>query len=421
MDCVVHQFNYEVPYNAKKDIPMRLEYLNGFDDDFEESPDPWTVGQIENDYEEDDDDLDGLDGKEERQAKRAAKKESGKPTLRDRLKKGVHIVNRLNPAAALLRAGVLAAMKVNLMKAAGKLRFSYWTEAEATKNNMEPHKFAQLKSIREKLEKIYYGAGGKPENLKKAILTSRGNRDKRVALNGLGEISYVSMDNDLEQILGFDTYADEFSDVENDSGINGLGSVTAGAAIASATGVIGTIAALIKKLGVLFKKGSPQAEQEILADNTADEDSDISPEQMDKLNKDIADEDITSTANTKRSGTTDLSIRKMDDGSGASNKNAIAKSDGGSDDEDKSDDGKPEEKKGKVMQWISDNKVATALIGAAVVGGIFFAIKAYQKSKVTKAKTINGLDGHYKPKKRAKTKKRTMNTRYGDIPTVELL
>ena len=33
MDCVTDKFNYEVPYTEKKDYPMDLQYLNGFDDD----------------------------------------------------------------------------------------------------------------------------------------------------------------------------------------------------------------------------------------------------------------------------------------------------------------------------------------------------------------------------------------------------
>lgn len=31
IDCVTDQFNYEVPYSEKKDYPMDLQYLNGFD------------------------------------------------------------------------------------------------------------------------------------------------------------------------------------------------------------------------------------------------------------------------------------------------------------------------------------------------------------------------------------------------------
>ncbi|HMT97072.1 MAG TPA: hypothetical protein PKC62_10320 [Ferruginibacter sp.] len=32
MDCVTDRFNYEVPFSEKKDYPMDLQYLSGFDD-----------------------------------------------------------------------------------------------------------------------------------------------------------------------------------------------------------------------------------------------------------------------------------------------------------------------------------------------------------------------------------------------------
>ena len=47
-------------------------------------------------------------------------------------------------------------MKLNIMKVASKLRFAYWSDAEARRNNMDLNKFNQLKRIREKLEKIFY-------------------------------------------------------------------------------------------------------------------------------------------------------------------------------------------------------------------------------------------------------------------------
>src|SRR6476661_2322194 len=38
IDCVTDKFNYEVPYSEKKDYPMDLQYLNGFDD--------YSIGQL---------------------------------------------------------------------------------------------------------------------------------------------------------------------------------------------------------------------------------------------------------------------------------------------------------------------------------------------------------------------------------------
>lgn len=277
LDTVVHEFNREVPYSAKKDIKMELQYLNGFreDDDLNESVELNEF--LENDYPMDAQgmiidevqDLEGLKSffkKATNTVKSVAKKVSIN-NIKEGVKKGVHIINRVNPATTLLRAGVLASMKLNIMQVASKLRFAYWSDAEAQKNNMDMNKFKQLKNIREKLEKIFFGAGGKAENLKKSILTGKGNRDNRVVLNGLGEIILPAHDEDeLRTILGDELFEDEVSVVEE--GINGLGEVATATAIASATGVLATISALIKKLGELFRQGTPQAQQEIIQANT---------------------------------------------------------------------------------------------------------------------------------------------------------
>jgi len=101
--------------------------------------------------------------------------------------------------------------------------------------------------------------GGKPENLKKAILTGKGNKNKEV--NGMGA-AYDPLDgldetSDASTILGTDMYHDELSGVEDDFGE--LGVVTA-TAIASATGVIGAIAALLKSVGNMFPKKGKEGE-----------------------------------------------------------------------------------------------------------------------------------------------------------------
>jgi len=282
IDCVVHRFNYEVPYTAKKDVKMELQYLNGVPG--ERFNDFGDKVHFENDLPIDAQDLfldeselDGLEGKAERQArkakrktKRAKKKAVRKATpLKDKIRKGFHVLNRLNPGAALLRAGILASMKLNLFKVASNLRFAYWSDADAQRNSMDMGKFAQLKKIREKIEKIYYGAGGKTGSLRKAILTGKGNRNKMVNLNGLGAIISLPSDHDdLRTILGDELFSEELNGFD---GLNGFGepaSIATGAAITAATGVLGTIAALIKKLGGMFKKGSKSAEKFKIQDNT---------------------------------------------------------------------------------------------------------------------------------------------------------
>lgn len=407
MDTVVHNFNREVPYSTKKDIKMELQYLNGFDDDeFNEFDEFEQLDDIiDNEYPMDaqgligDEDLEGLEGRAERRARRAKRKEKRKikkanrPPLKERIGKGLHVINRLNPATALLRAGVLAAMKINLMNVASKLRFGYWSDAAAQKNNMDMGKFNQLKRIREKMEKIFFGAGGKPQNLKKAILSGKGNRDRRVVLNGLGEIiTPVHDEDDLRTILGDDLYYDEFPD----DGINGLGEPATAAAITAASGVIGTIAALLKSLGSLFKKGSPQAEQEIVQDNTAAEEEKTRKFSLKNLMSKIGNRSggapMVRTRSAEAPSASDMDIPEVDFSDDTMmTRNMDTSSDGSTED-------KPE-KKG-VIGWVKENPLLTAGIATAVVGGTILAVRAVKKKK-------KGLAGAPKSKSTKKTKKKT--------------
>lgn len=397
MDCVVHQYNYEVPYTEKQDIKMDLEFLNGFGDEDEFSEFEYLDG-TEDDFDFiDDDDLEGLEGKEARQQKRAEKKQIRKATpLKQKVAKGLHVINRVNPATALLRAGVLACMKINFMKVASKLRYAYWTESQATQNNMDVSKYRQLVKIKEKLEKIFFGAGGKPENLKKSILTGRGNRNKKVTLNGLGAvINYSSNSHDLIDLIGNDTYYDEFSQVSLTKGVNGLGEpVTATASIAAASGVIGTIAGLVKNLGELFKKGSPQESEEKILDNTFD--------QEDK-NSNVKAENISQLAPVTRSA-----IVPDDDNSLPVTESTDDPSDLPAPTE-KSADTPTTEKKG-IVKWVSENKVLAFGIGLAVIGGTILTVRAMKKKPkaTSRGATVNGLDGIKKRKKPTTTTKKSI-------------
>ncbi|MCT4583242.1 MAG: hypothetical protein N4A35_17685 [Flavobacteriales bacterium] len=414
LDTVVHKFNREVPYSAKKDINMELQYLNGFEeDDFDEFEELDEF--LENDYPMDvqsmivdeAQDLEGLRSffkKAKKKVKSVAKKVSIN-NIKKGLKKGLHAINRVNPATALLRAGVLASMKLNLMKIASKIRFAYWSDAEALKNNMDMNKFNQLKRIREKVEKIYFGAGGKTENLKKAILSGKGNRDRRVVLNGLGEIITPVFDEDeLRTILGDELFDDEFSEVEN--GINGLGVVATGTAIASATGVLATIASLIKKLGSLFKQGSPQAQQEVIQDNTDNQEEQTRKFSVQNLissfsNKQATPTPIIQTRSASTPTPIPLVVNPQPQFVDTTNTSVV----------EDSTEPKPE-KKG-LMAWVKKNPVASGGIALAVVGGGYLLYKKSQRKK----KSLSGIDGtlgapkRKKKKRRSPTKKLTTKTR----------
>ncbi len=392
MDCVVHQFNYEEPYKTKKDVQMKLQYLNGFEDSENEA---FLFESF--DIPEDaqallfDDDLEGLEGKAERQQRKADRKEKkeNKPPLKERIKNGLHVVNKVNPATALLRAGVLASMKLNVGKVAGKLRYSYWSAEEANRRNMAPGKHAQLVQIREKLEKIFHGAGGETKNLKKSILEGKGNKDRRVPLNGFPQ-SFSGIDyNDLESVIGSDTYQEEFSEVHG--GVQGLGEiVSTTAAIASASGIIGTIAGLLKKLGSIFKKGSQEEQQELVADAAAEDNSK-------ELMQNLTIDDDPPTLPTSNGKASDFDFSNME-----------KKMSNIPIDED-DDNSKSGTQSTGIGGWIKDHPIQSALIAVVVIGGGIWAYKAYS-SKKKKTKALSGLNGR-KTKRTSKPKTQVQKVR----------
>ncbi len=428
LDAVVHKFNREVPYSTKKDIKMELQYLNGFDEeDFNEFEELNEF--IENDYPMDAqgmivDEAQDLEGLRSffKKAKNKVRKVTRKISINNIkkvAKKGIHAINRINPATALLRLGILAIMKLNIMTVASKLRFAYWSDAEARRNNMDLNKFNQLKRIREKLEKIFFGAGGKTSSLKKAILSGKGNRDRRVVLNGLGEVILPIYDEDqLETILGEELIREEFSGAED--GIDGLGVVataSTGAAITAATGVIASIAALIKKLGDLFKKGSPQAQQEVIQDNTDNQEEKTRKFSLKNLvsrftNKQATTSPTVATRSVATQAQPPIFVSPQQDFVETTSSRVT--------ETDVDPDSKPEEK--GVMAWIKKNPVATGGIALAVVGGGYLLYRSSKKKK----KGLSGVDGTLgapkrktnkstptkkRKRRRTTTKKRTRKTR----------
>jgi len=295
VDCVTDKFDYEVPFSEKKDYPMELQYLNGFDGDGMEElgslikkamaksktplalkknavtpslPNPVTAQKPVQG---------GLFKKIK--DKIAADPEKFKAVLKTAplapqpepkkkkgiLKKVLNVVNKVNPATVLLRNGILAAMKLNIKNVAARLRWSYLSPAQASAKGIDPARFQKLVSTRQKLEKIFYGAGGKESNLKKAILGGKGNKDK--AVNGLGMLpmyewaGYMSEYTPLEQLLGPEIYRSE--NVEGMDGFRGfgeLGEPITLTSVAAAMGVIAGIVASLKQIGDIFKKKQPGSE-----------------------------------------------------------------------------------------------------------------------------------------------------------------
>ena len=165
----------------------------------------------------------------------------------------------LNPATILLRNGFLLAMKINMMKVAERLRLGYLSDAEAKKRGMSTSGFAKLKSAVSRAEKIYDTAGGKKSNLKKAILTGKGNRDKAVPLNGPELGSPLDFAEDYADPFGrmvIEMDADEVEAMlEDQVEMEGLGVVVTRTAVAAASGTVASISALLSKITGVFDKG----------------------------------------------------------------------------------------------------------------------------------------------------------------------
>ncbi len=282
LDCVTDQFNYEVPYSAKKDYPMDLQYLNGFDGDGMDE-----LGKI---FKKKTAKKSPVNTNSNAPAKKAvpsliqklqAKKASAitpapapgsspsmpapKKKKKGFFKKVLNVVNKVNPATVLLRNGVLAAMKLNVKNVAARLRWSYLTQEQAASKGIDPAKFQKLVATRQKLENIFYGAGGKPDNLRKAILGGKGNKDK--AVSGLGMLPMgewsgnMNQYTPLEQLLGPEVYYSE--NMEGMDGFRGLGELGEPVTLASvgaAMGVIAGIVAALKQIGDVFKKKQPGSE-----------------------------------------------------------------------------------------------------------------------------------------------------------------
>jgi hypothetical protein len=267
MDCVTDQFNYEVPYSEKKDYPMDLQYLSGFEDD--------GMGELGKLLAKKAAKKGGiplqkvatkkkaslLTKVKNKAAKKATAPGAPKPKKKGIIKKVLNKVNKINPATVLLRNGILASMKLNIKNVAKRLRWSYLTPEQAVKQGIDPAKFQRLVATRQKLENIFYGAGGKVDNLKKAILGGKGNKDKAVhGLDGFSfaGIEYTSAYTPLPQLLGPEVYYSE--NVEGFEGLGQLGEPVTLASVGAAMGVIAGIVAALKQIGDIFPKKTKGSE-----------------------------------------------------------------------------------------------------------------------------------------------------------------
>lgn len=266
VDCVVSRFDYEEPYITKHDKQMELEYLNGVEDNSAliktNSPNDFMgfmedknllseLGNILGKGR-------GAGGKNAISKLKTAAAKTGKA-----INKGLHVTNVANPATVLLRSGILAGMKINFLKIAENLRFTYLSPEQATRLGAALPVYNALKQVREKLEKIFYTAGGQPKNLQKAILTGKGNKDKKIIFEGgqVKNLAGLNEDMNLGELLGQELFTEEYekgiAGYASLAGIGALGELgepATATAITAASSVLASIAALIKGAGSLFPK-----------------------------------------------------------------------------------------------------------------------------------------------------------------------
>jgi hypothetical protein len=397
IDPVTEKFNYEVPYIQKKDTYMDLYYLNGLEKN--------TEGKVLTTI--DAEDLMGTDvGKLFNFKDNKLVKKITDTKVVTKLKEGIHTVNKINPATALLRTGMLAAMKMNMFGIASKMRYAYLNEAEAKKRGINLTSFGKLKTIHQKLIKLFHGAGGDEKNLKTAILTGKGNSGNDVPLNGLGYIDRTtySENSPLANILGDEIYNSEVLNVEGLSGT--LGEPVTAAALASATTILAAVAQLLKSIGPLKPgQGDSSVSETENSDNNTGNDAGTNSTTTDPNSGGEKQNPVpqTDTPAENQEVTTDLpemDTKSVETATNSSTTNTVPAARNSS----------TEGAWTTIKEWVKKNPVGATAIGVVVVGGISYGV--YRLVKAGKSKSKNNLSGIPKKKHHKGKKKQNNEVRY---------
>lgn len=163
----------------------------------------------------------------------------------------VHRINKTNPSTIAIRTGLLLSMKTNYLKVAEKLRFAFLSTAEAKEIGIRPVQHQSLQKILQRLQRIYYSAGGNTDNLKTAILEGRGNQDGRMQrLSGTPQEIPYNIFRPLKWNLGPELYAGE--------GLNGSEEISTAKAMSAAAETMNALVAVLKSVGKLDLIPAPQ-------------------------------------------------------------------------------------------------------------------------------------------------------------------
>lgn len=407
IDCVLPKFNYEVPYIQKIDKEMELQFLDGVEDDD-------LLLSFNNIDAEDllNGDLGEL-GKRLKDTRFVKKVTQVANKVKDKVKQAIHTVNKVNPATALLRAGVLASMKLNVFNIAGTLRYTYLNDGQAKQKGFNMGKFPKLKAIREKLEKIFHGAGGEISNLKKAILEGKGNQNKEVPLSGLTTVmGEYGEETELSQLLGAVTYKQELMCAKE---IGSLGvEPTTSAALAAATTAMAAIAALIKQLGPL--KGGDTTTEASATNSTTESSNSASTESENTSETitpgDSADPKLPTAGDANKSETTDTPASATDKGQeDAAIKTSDAKNEPSKNPANRTTDAEKLSAFERAKAWAKENKPAavaigvasTAFIAALLIGG--YKLMKKSKKETNKQQAMAGVKNPRRSKHKIKIQK----------------
>lgn len=417
VDCVVDRFNYEEPYSEKQDTTMELEYLNGVP-----STNNVDVQDLMGWEELEGGDLGKLFKRKAASGGGGAKKgifkkftqppgsDGGKKggKLKNFIHKALHVTNRVNPATALIRSGVLISMKLNLFKVASRLKFAYLTEEQARQKEVDMSKFDRLKKVKEKLEKIFYDAGGKPENLKKAILTGKGNKNHEVS--GLGyipdDMTGFDETSSMSDLLGAEVFYDE-----GFNGLGELGSATASAAsITAATGIIGAIAGLLKGIGNIFPKKNKEGKDFENPESQAGDGTSTDEVSQGAANVKITNSD-TGESTTTTSSSEGGGESSGDGGGSGDNSKAMMRSsntsDSGGDSGSGSGGDKPAGFWEKNKKWLKPTA-----IGVTGLGLLFLGYKMMKSKPPAPTPPLTGIKSRKKKKGGNKGKKKKQAVAY---------
>jgi hypothetical protein len=385
IDACLERFNVEVPYINKTEVNMDLNFLNGLDPEIiarnggsVDASDLLSngaifdqVGSVKSFFQNAGNKIKNAASNVKQNVKETAQK------VANAVQKPLHTVNRLNPATVALRLGVLTGMKTNLFGIAEKLRYAYLSDQEAARRGLNMKRHKRYKLLREKLEKIFFSAGGKPENLKEAILTGNGNKNREVALSGFSHsLGTVNDQMQLIAILGEELYYDEKADSLN--GLNGQLGVATAAVVSAASGVLATIGAILKTIGDIKQGGEPGADpaMEALENETSSGDN--------------APTDVFSS-NTPDEGAFEQQTNAQMQ---AEQQRAVTESNAGA-----SSETPPAEEKSGFMERMKtfweNNKTPILVVGGTVVaaGAVWLAVKYMGKDKPGKTKKGAALNG----------------------------